>query len=120
MSNPPSPPKTRRPQSVQDLLRRSAAGQARTAIAQGVGPGEALRQRVVDELPAEWAAQVSAAIAKPADGGLPAEVVVFVATAAWAARLKLHWAAQPPDLQSLVPAGALIKVKVLPGGKPRR
>ena len=120
MSNPPPRSKSRRPQAIQDLLRRSAAGQARTAIAQGTAPGEALRHRLLDGLPPDWAAQVSTVIAKPADGALPPEVVVFVATAAWAARLKLHWATQPPALHPLVPAEAMLRVKVLPGGKPRR
>jgi hypothetical protein len=93
---------------------------ARVALTQGAAAIEDLRQRLTAQLPAELAQHVSAVIAKPAEGARSAELVVFVDGAAWAARLKLTLAEQPPQLAPQVPADATIKVKIMPGGSVRR
>lgn len=120
MSNLPPRSKSRRPQSAQDLLSRVTQGMARVALTQGAATLEDLRQRLAAQLPPEVAPHVSAVIAKPAEGSKAAELVVFVDGAAWAARLKLLLAEQRPQLAPQVPADALIKVKVMPCGSPRR
>lgn len=120
MSNLPPRSKSRRPQSAQDLLSRVTQGMARVALTQGAAAIEDLRQRLTAQLPAELAGHVSAVIAKPAEGTKPAELVVFVDGAAWAARLKLLLVEQPPHLLPQVPADAAVKVKIMPSGSARR
>jgi len=120
MSNRPPRNTSRRPQSAQDVLSRVTQGMARVALTQGAEQLEDLRQRLVAQLPAELGAHVSAVICKPAQGAAAAELVVFMDAAAWAARLKLLLAELPPQLAPQVPSDATVKVKVMPGGSPRR
>jgi hypothetical protein len=92
-------------------LQRATQGDALAAIRLGADGAEALRKRLVAQLPEELRAHVAAVIGKPG------ETVVFADAAAWAARLKLALAESPPDIGA---AGGRITVRVMPAGTFRR
>ena len=115
----PSRDKTRRPRVVRakssgELLQRITSGSALAAIQQSAVAIDALRQRLLAQLPEVLRAHVTGVIAKPG------ELVVFADSAAWASRLKLTLADAPPDLAPEVEATDRVTVRVMPTGEFRR
>jgi len=110
----PRRPRSGRPRALGDVLQRATTGSALAAIQQGAAGVDALRQKLLSQLPQARQPHVASAIAKPG------EVVVFVDSAAWAGRLKLALAEVRPDLKPEAQDSDRLTVKVMPGGQFRR
>ena len=104
-------PRRARPRPAGDILQRATQGDALAAIRLGAAGAEALRQRLLAQLPEDLREHVAAVIAKPG------ETVVFADAAAWAARLKIALAERAPDVGT---PGARMTVRVMPSGTFRR
>ena len=96
------------------MLQRATTGGTLAAIQASATGLDALRHKLLSQLPPGLAEHVASVIAKPG------EVVVFADSAAWAARLKLSLAEQRPDLKPQAKDSDRITVKVMPGGQFRR
>ena len=103
-----------RPRPAADVLRRGVSGGPLEAIRQAGALAQGLRERLLRQLPELLRGHVAGVIVKPG------ELVVFADAAAWAARLKIEFAEQRPELAPELPTDAKVTVRVMPTGEFRR